>query len=275
MDRITITCPACGHSRAVDEAAVPAGPVQVTCPQCRGAFMFTKGTGVAQPGSGASAAPSAPGQQRLPPPKSGARSPASTRQRKAPPPARSRRKVLAVTGAVVCGAVVLGAAWMSVFQVTPIVKEKVLIAALFSKIPPVQMVAIRALRDYPTRHVAVSLVLFINLKNLQWVPDPQKPVTPEERVRRREVRRRDLKLAERATETLCLLTGESFGTYFKLEKYAHSWGSLSEEKWAIVLRQIDAWALQTLGGVELPMFGSAAPETPPQPAAASGAGEAR
>jgi len=42
-----------------------------------------------------------------------------------------------------------------------------------------------------------------------------------------------------------------------------------------LLRQIDAWALQTLGGVELPMFGSAAPETPPQPAAASGAGEAR
>jgi hypothetical protein len=123
--------------------------------------------------------------------------------------------------------------------------------------------------------VAVSLVLFINLKNLHEVPDPKKPETPEERVRRRETRLRDLALAEWATETLCLLTGQSFGTYFELEKYGYSWGSLSEDKWPTVLRQIDAWALQTLGGVELPLLGSGMPGAPPEPARPPGAGDAR
>jgi hypothetical protein len=161
---------------------------------------------------------------------------------------------------------------MHVFKVTPIVTEKLLIAALFSKIAPVQQVAIEALRNYPTRHVAISLVLFINLKNLQEVPDPKKPDTPEAQARRRAARERDLALAERAAETLCLLTGHSFGTYFKIEPYGHSWGSLSEGKWPVVLRHIDAWALQALGGIELPIFPLGLPGAPPEPTGAGGGG---
>ena len=245
MSRVALTCPTCGYSGAVDEAAVPTGPVSVTCPRCQGTFAFGKGTGVPPSGSGG----------------------APPRRRKAPPPKRSRRKVLAVVAVAACVAAAAAAAWMSVFKLTPIVTEKLLIAALFSKVPPVQQVAIRALRDYPTKHTAVALVLFINLKNLQVVPDPKNPETPEQKARRLAVRARDLKLAERATETLCLLAGQSFGTYFTLERYGHSWGSLSEERWPRVLRQIDGWALQTLGGVPSPAFGLGTPGDLPQPTA--------
>jgi hypothetical protein len=168
----------------------------------------------------------------------------------------------------------LGGAWMYVFKLTPIVAEKLLIAALYSRVPPVQQVAIKALRAYPTKHAAIALVAFINLKNLQEMEDPKTPWTPEQKARRRQQRIRDLKLAERATETLCLLTGQSFGTYFKLENYGHSWGSLSEDKWPTVLWQIDAWAVQTFVTGDLPMlpgfFGAS-----PQAAGAPGGGQAR
>jgi len=265
MARIAVACPTCGHSGAVDEAALPAGPVRAKCPKCQGTFAFTKGIGVAParsggppppPGSGpGQAPPSGPSRVRAPSPPQG----------KPAPPARSRRKILAIVGTAACGVVVLTAVWMFVFQTAPIVKEKLWIAALYSRIPPVQQVAIKALRNYPTKHAAVSLVLFINLKNLQWVPDPKKPETPEEKARRLAVRKRDLKLAERATETLCLLTGQSFGTYFKLERYGYSWGSLSEDKWPAILRQVDAWALQTLGGIDLPILTLGVPAVVQQP----------
>jgi len=169
---------------------------------------------------------------------------------------------------------VLGGAWMYVFKLTPIVTEKLLIVALFSRVPPVQRVAIKTLQGYPTKHAAIALVAFINLKNLQEVEDPKKPWTPEEKERRRQQRIRDLELAERATLTLCLLTGQSFGTYFKREPSGYSWGSLSEDKWPTVLWQIDGWAVQIFASGDLPMlpgfFGAS-----PQPGDAPGGGQAR
>ena len=275
MQSITITCPTCGYSGAVDEGAVPAGPRRLKCPQCQGTFTFTKGTAAAPTAPRGSAKPLAGRRAGVPPPKPGGRRPASAPAAKAPPSASARRKLLVAACAVACGAVVLGAAWLYVFKLPPIVAEKLLIAALFSKVAPVQRVAIKALRDYPTKHAAVALVVFINLKNLQEMPDPKKPETPKEKARRRQQRVRDLKLAERATETLCLLTGYSFGTYFKREPYGHSWGSLSEDKWPTVLGQIDAWALQTFGGGEFPLLNLGLPGAPPQPAEAPGGGEAR
>jgi hypothetical protein len=180
-----------------------------------------------------------------------------------------------IAGAVVCVFMLLAATWMYVFKVTPVVAEKMLVAALFSRVPPVQQVAIKALRDYPTRHAAIALVAFINLKNLQEPEDPKRPWTPEEKAKKRQQRIRDLKLAERATETLCLLTGQSFGTYFKLEQYGHSWGSLSEDKWPTVLWQMDTWALQAFGAGELPLLSLGVPGASPQPAEAPGEGQAR
>jgi hypothetical protein len=143
--------------------------------------------------------------------------------------------------------VAAAAASVHALRLAPIVAEKALIVALFSRVPPVQRQAIRRMRDYPTKHVALALVAFINLKNLHEAPDPSKPDTEEDRARRLEQRRRDLELAERATETLCLLTGQSFGTHFRLERSGHSWGRLSAERWPGVLLAVDRWALETFG----------------------------
>jgi hypothetical protein len=273
MRTVTITCPTCAYSGVVREEAVPAGRRKLECPQCHGTFTFTKETAV---GATASSSPTPAGSRRagVPPPRPSGARPGSGPLPKAPPPGRGRRELLAAACAMACAAVVLGVAWMYAFRVPSIAAEKLLIVALFSRVPTVQRVAIRALRDYPTKHAAIALVAFINLKNLQEVPDPKKPETAEDKARRREQRVRDLKLAERAAETLCLLTGQSFGTYFKLEPYGHSWGSLSEGKWPTVLFQIDSWALQTLGAGDLPPL-PGLPGAAPQPAGAPGGEVAR
>ncbi len=274
MQDITITCPACGHSEDVREDDVPAEAIDVDCPQCQASFTFTRQTVVTPPKSGNPTKPPAPPSAKAAPAKPGTGRPISTPQAKARPLPGRRRSVWVVAGAVVCVFIILAAVWMYVLRLTPIVAEKLLIAALYSKVPPVQRVAIQALRNYPTKHSAIALIVFINLKNLQEMEDPKKPWTPEEKERRRQQRIRDLQLAERATETLCLLTGQSFGTYFKLEKYGHSWGSLGEDKWPTVLWQIDTWAVHTFATGDLPMlpgsFGSS-----PQTAGAPGGGQAR
>ncbi|HSD50218.1 MAG TPA: hypothetical protein VLG48_02335, partial [Candidatus Methylomirabilis sp.] len=218
--------------------------------------------------------PLAPQPAKVVAPKPAGRRPVSPPPLKTPPPPRSRRKVLATVAAVVCGVLVLGGTWMYVFKLTPVVAEKLLVVALFSKVPPVQRMAIKTLQGYPTKQAATALVVFINLKNLKEMEDPKKPWTPEEKERRRQQRNRDLKLAERATETLCLLTGQSFGTYFKLEKYGHSWGSLPEDKWPTVLWQIDTWAVQTFAKGDLPMLPGFFGATP-QSARVPGEGQAR
>lgn len=188
------------------------------------------------------------------------------------PASSAQQQLLIAACALVGAAVLLAGVWIYASRLPTIVAEKALIVALFSKVPPVQVAAIHLLRDYPTRHAATALVVFINLKNLQELPDPKKE-TPADRAKRREQRRRDLKLAERATQTLCLLTGQSFGTYFKLEPYGHSWAGLSEEQWPAVLGHVNTWAAESLGGIRLPLLdlilpplpaaGHARPETTP------------
>src|SRR3989304_317313 len=242
MKRVTIACPSCGHSEDG-----PAGDV---------------------PARAAGTRP--PPRPAPPPPPPGAGRRASAPVATARPRTRNRRKVLAAVGAAALGVMVLGATWMYVFKLTPVVTEKLLIVALYSRVPPVQRVAIKALRDYPTKHAAIALVAFINLKNLQEVPDPKKPETPDAKRRRLEQRKRDLELAERATLTLCLLTGQSFGDYFKLERYGYSWASRSADKWPTVLWQIDTWALRTPGASDLPRL-PLVPGAPP-PAEAPGEG---
>ena len=275
MQEITIACPACGHSEDVREDDVPAGPIDIECPQCQGAFTFTREAVAALPNSGTSTRPPAPPRMKPPAPKPAAGRPLMAPRAKVPPRPRRLRSAWAIVAAVLSGLMLLVGAWMYVFKITPILTEKVLIAALFSRVPLVQQMAIKALQDYPTKHVAIALVAFINLKNMQEVEDPKRPWAPEERDRRRLHRLRDLRLAERATETLCLLTGQSFGTYFKLEQYGHSWGSLSEDKWPTVLWEIDTWALRAFGPGDLPHLSRAVPGAPAQPAGAAGGGQAR
>ena len=164
----------------------------------------------------------------------------------------SRLKVAGVAALVIAVATVLGAVVDQLFHLRPIVAEKFWIAGLASGIAPVQEAAIRRLRDHPTRHAAVSLVLFINFKNLHRAPDPGRTETAEEKNKRLGARARDLKLAERATETLCLLTGRSFGTDFRKDSRGHFSGSLAEEQWPAVLGEINLWAARALGNVPIP-----------------------
>lgn len=42
MPRVTITCPHCSFSRAMDDAAIPAGVTRATCPKCRQGFALSE-----------------------------------------------------------------------------------------------------------------------------------------------------------------------------------------------------------------------------------------
>jgi len=99
------------------------------------------------------------------------------------------------------------------FHLRPIAAEKFWLAGLSFGTTPLQQAATFRLRNYPTRATAVALVAFIHAKS----------------------RAGDLKLAARATETLSVLTGRSFGTPLK-----------EEGQWPEVLRQIDLWAERAL-----------------------------
>ncbi len=54
MSQITITCPHCGFSKAVDRARIPAGAKNINCPQCKKSFLLggDPPPGPAAPGPG-------------------------------------------------------------------------------------------------------------------------------------------------------------------------------------------------------------------------------
>ena len=69
-----------------------------------------------------------------------------------------------------------------------------------------------------------------------------------------EEREREAKVAERGLLSLCNLTGHDFGTYYEKTGTGYSWGSLSDERWARALGQLNGWAFETfavdaLGGI--------------------------
>jgi len=164
----------------------------------------------------------------------------------------SRLKAAGVAALVMAVATVLGAVADQLYHLRPIVAEKFWIAGLASNIAPVQEAAIRRLREHPTRGAAIALVVFINARNLHRAPGPGQVESTEERSMRLAVRARDLKLAERATETLCLLSGHSFGTEFRKDERGHFRGSLAEDRWPGVLEEINLWAARALGNVPIP-----------------------
>lgn len=110
------------------------------------------------------------------------------------------------------------------FHLRPIAAEKFWLAGLSFGTMPLQDEATFRLRKYPTRAAAAALVAFIHAKS----------------------RAGDLKLAARATETLCILTGRSFGTQFKEHARGHFWSRPEEGQWPEVLKQIDLWAERAL-----------------------------
>ena len=113
----------------------------------------------------------------------------------------------------------------ALFHLRPMLAEAMWRAALASPIPPLQHEAIRALRQHATRGAAVSLVAFINARS----------------------RSGDLEPAVRATETLCLLSGRSFGASFQQCRAGRAWAKAAADEWPEVLERINAWAASAFG----------------------------
>ncbi|MGH8674421.1 MAG: hypothetical protein ACREVG_08940 [Burkholderiales bacterium] len=139
--------------------------------------------------------------------------------------ARSRWPKWKRIGAAALVVAVAAVAADLLFHLRPIVAEKFWLVSLHSGVASLQEDAILRLRQHPTRSVAVSLVSFIDAKS----------------------RTGDAKSAARATETLCILSGRSFGTAFAEHARGHSWTAPQDAQWPEVLAQIDLWATGTLG----------------------------
>ena len=139
------------------------------------------------------------------------------------PPSKWKRAgltVLAITGAIAG----LAAADL-LFHLRPLAAEQFWRAGLISGLTPLQEQAAFRLRNYPTRGTAAALVVYINAR----------------------ARAGDFQLASRAAETLCVLSGRSFGTSFTEHAKGHFWRSPEQSQWPDVLAEINQWAERALG----------------------------
>jgi len=66
MSMVTISCPSCGLSRQMPADKVPEGARQVTCPQCKSVFTFSKSPAPVPPQASAQPQAPAPPQDSLP-----------------------------------------------------------------------------------------------------------------------------------------------------------------------------------------------------------------
>lgn len=136
----------------------------------------------------------------------------------------SKWKRAGVTALVIAGIALAGVLADLLFHLRPIAAEKFWLAALSFGVTPLQEEATFRLRNYPTRGTAEGLVAYIHAKS----------------------RAGDHKLAARAAETLCILSGRSFGTAFNEHARGHFWRSPEDAQWPEVLKQIDLWAERAL-----------------------------
>ena len=138
------------------------------------------------------------------------------------------RGMKAKRAVVVAIAVVVSVATLAVadalFYLRPIAAEMAWRTALAVPTPAVQAKAIGALRKHATRESAIALVEFINARS----------------------RAGDLEPAVRATETLCVLTGRSFNSWFSNCSAGRNWAKHAGEAWPDVLERINAWQASTL-----------------------------
>ena len=136
----------------------------------------------------------------------------------------SRGKRAGAFALIVAAGIVAGALADSLFHLRPIAAEKFWIAVLRFGVTPLREEAVFRLRNYPTRAVAAALVSDIH----------------------RSVGAGDWKAAARAAETLCVLSGRSFGTSFQERPRGHSWKAPAPGEWPEVLARIDEWAGRSL-----------------------------
>jgi len=159
---------------------------------------------------------------------------------------RNAERIAGIVAAILLSLLFAGS-WVYLYRVDLVVIEKVLIGGLFSGIGPVQSAAIRGLREHRTRHAAIALVVFINLKHFHGAPANVEEEPAEEERRRGAQKREDLEFAGRALESLCLIADDGFGTSFRNEARGRSWDGIPDQRWPAVLGNVNAWALQSFG----------------------------
>ncbi len=165
-----------------------------------------------------------------------------------PPPSRPGKKIfLKLLVGMLAVLLLIGVPLWKIYKPGPIIAEKFLFALLLIDSPFIQEKSVRALQEYPTRHTAMALIAFINIKNLTPIPPPGE--TAEQKQHRLEKQTIDLALASDAVLSLCVITGQDFGTHFMPGDGAvkYSWSDVKEDDWGSVLYQIDGWAVKTFG----------------------------
>ena len=136
----------------------------------------------------------------------------------------SSGKRAGVVALVVASAIGAAGIADALFYLRPVVAEKFWIGGLHFGTASLREEATFRLRNYPTRGAADELLSHI----------------------RNRVRAGDRRQAARAIETLCILSGRSFGIA-RTQGRPPSCGSPDESELPSVLEQIDQWAQRHLG----------------------------
>jgi hypothetical protein len=136
---------------------------------------------------------------------------------------KAKRAIAVALAVVTMGAAVVVAD--ALFFLRPVAAELGWRTALAIPVPALQRQAIRALKKHATRGAAIALVEFIDERS----------------------RAGDLELAVGAAETLCVLSGRSFGSWFADCSAGRNWAKHAGEAWPDVLERINAWRAGALG----------------------------
>ncbi|HEX5611439.1 MAG TPA: hypothetical protein VFX67_02215 [Burkholderiales bacterium] len=136
---------------------------------------------------------------------------------------KAKRAIAVALAVVTIGAVAVVAD--ALFFLRPVAAEAGWRTALAIPVPALQRQAIRALRKHATRAAAIALVEFINERS----------------------RAGDLELAVGATETLCVLSGRSFNSWFTNCSAGRDWAKHAGDAWPDVLERINAWRTAAFG----------------------------
>lgn len=144
------------------------------------------------------------------------------------------KKLVIALGVVFGIPVVLAAVALISWWRSPILRERAYEASLFSRVYIFQKDAAAELRHYPSRAAAISLVAFLNFVDTDTAEGDA--------------------LGEEALASLCLLSGQDFGTGFEGAQYNFSWSPPSGDSWSEVIENVNGWAMETFGADALGSF---------------------
>jgi len=149
-----------------------------------------------------------------------------------------------------------------IYAVTlPELQEKVLLYGLFHENRDVQVISVEMLQYYPTEQTATAVVVYINC----LYPQPAQrtfelitaatdakgsPLTAEELKAAADQAKAEAeenhRISNRALLTLCLMSGEDFGSEFKQLQNSHTWNDCEMSAWPAIIQNINTWAYNKL-----------------------------